>query len=667
MSRRRTLRIWLGLCGGLCAAAAAAAPEQPGLLDLSIEELSNVRITSASRIEESLHDTPAAVFVITADEIRRSGVTSIPEALRLAPGVEVARRSAHQWSISIRGFNSNLSNKLLVLIDGRSVYSPLFAGVFWDAQDTLLEDIERIEVIAGPGGTLWGANAVNGVINIITRSAEDTAGGYAELLAGNQERLIAGWRQGGTIAGRVSARGFLKHVDRDSSEATSGDDAVDAMQMSRAGFRLDWNAAQTDRFMVQGDAYTGENDGIFNDSFTIGTLPAGTFRDNVDISGASLLGRWNRKLAEDSELRLQLYFDHTRRDIPNVYDERRDTYDLDFQHRTRLDERQDLVWGLTYNASHDRIDNSQFASFIPASRTVQRYGAFIQDRIALLPDRLILTVGSKFSDNDYSGFEYQPNVRLAWRLARRQTLWTAVSRAVRIPSRLDDDLLLTVPVSAPGNPIPFYFIVEGRNDVESEELVGYEMGYRFQQGERLSFDLAAFYNEYDSLQTNEPDPPISVLVPPLPHIIVPSHLANNMSGDSAGGTIVANWRPFPRWRMRLQYSYVDLDLETIAPSLDVNSPNVAGNSPRHQVAVHSFVDLSGDLSLYAGVRYVDELPNQNVDSYVATDINLSWRFSPNGAASLAVQNLADDTHPEFAAGSGQLVERSVYLKLNWHF
>ncbi|MEX0734846.1 MAG: TonB-dependent receptor [Steroidobacteraceae bacterium] len=664
----KNLHKWQVLAvGALAACGASAQPNASELLDLSIEELANLRITSASRIAENLRDTPASVFVITADEIRRSGVTSIPEALRLAPGVEVARRSAFEWSISIRGFNGNLVNKLLVMIDGRSVYSPLFAGVFWDVQDTLLEDIERIEIISGPGGTLWGANAVNGVINIITRQAQDTQGGYGELLGGNEEQLIAGFRYGGTIGERVSARGFVKHLERDSTMASSGDEAVDAMRMSRAGFRFDWNVAKADHFMVTGDIYQGETDGIFNEDFTIGTLPAGTFRDVVDISGANLLGRWERSLGNDSDLRLQLYYDHTERDIPNTFGEIRDTFDLDFQHHLPLGERHDFLWGLTYRESSDSIRNTQFASFEPPSRTTRRYGAFFQDRIALLPERLYLTVGSKFGRNDYTGFEHQPSVRLSWRPDGRQTLWSAISRGVRIPSRLDDDLVLTIPLAAPGNPIPFYVVVNGSDDFRSEELLAYEAGYRFQQNENLSFDVALFHNEYDNLLTNEPNAPIIVLVPPLPHIVVPSHLDNNMQGNSIGGTFITNWQPLPRWRMRFQYAYLDLDLETVAPSQDVSSPTVTGNSPRHQVAIHSFLDLPHNFALYAGVRYVDELPNQGVDSYVATDINLAWRFRPNVEASLAVQNLTDDTHSEFEGGSGNLVERSAYLKLDWSF
>jgi len=665
-STRRTLACLLVLCG-LFGRAGIVQAAGSDLLDLSIEELANLRITTASRIEESLHGTPAAVFVITGDEIRRSGVTSIPEALRLAPGVEVARRSASEWSISMRGFNSDLSNKLLVLVDGRSVYSPLFAGVFWDVQDTLLEDIERIEVISGPGGTLWGANAVNGVINIITRRADATTGGYGEVLGGGEDRVIAGFRHGGTIGERVAARAYVKYVDRDSTEAASGDDAVDALRMARAGFRLDWEAAQADRFMVEGDVYEGRTDGIFDDTFTIGTLPAGTFRDEVELSGAFLVATWERKSGPDSDFRVQTYYDHTRRDIPNTYDERRDTIDLDFQHHLSPGERQDLLWGLNYRRSSDHIGNTTFATFTPASRTTHRYGGFLQDRIALLPERLFLTIGSKFGHNDYTGFEYQPNVRIAWHPDERQTLWSAVSRGVRIPSRLDDDLLLTIPLSAPGIPFPFYVVVNGSNQFESEKLLAYEAGYRLQAGKYLSFDIALFHNEYDDLLTNEPDAPIIVLVPPAPRIILPNHLDNNMKGESSGGTFFANWQPLTAWRLRLQYSYLRLDLETVAPSQDVSSPNMAGNSPRHQVAVHSFMDLPHAFELYSGLRYVDHLPNQEVDSYVAADVNVTWKFGPRSSVSLAVQNIFDDTHPEFEFGNGNLIERSAYLRLQWTF
>jgi iron complex outermembrane recepter protein len=671
ISRDSWLLATLAACASLMTAplgagTACAQSDAEELLDLSIEELANLKIRSASRIEENLRDTPAAVFVITADEIRRSGVTSIPEALRLAPGVEVARHGSAGWSISIRGFNSgDLANKLLVLVDGRSVYSPLYAGVFWDVQDTLLEDVERIEVISGPGGTLWGANAVNGVINIITRQAGDTLGGFAELLAGDEDRLIGGFRYGGQVGDAAHARFYVKHVDRDGTLTGTGSDAFNDAHMTRAGFRVDFDRGDSDRFAVHGDVYQGANDGLFPDSFIIGTLPAGTIRDDVDLAGANVVSRWERDLGEASSLQLQLYYDRTKRDIPNLYDETRDTIDLDFQHRLPLGSRHDFLWGLTFRQSRDGIENTTAASFDPPSRSNDRYGAFFQDRIAIRDD-LDLTLGTKVGHNEFTGSEHQPSLRVAWHPGRH-TLWASASRAVRIPSRLDDDLVLTIPFVVPGFPAPVYIVVEGRDDFRSEELFALESGYRLQASETLSFDVALFHNEYDRLQTIEPGTPIFALDPPLPHVLVPHHLDNNMRGDSVGGTIFANWQPRSRWRMRAQYAYLDLDLETSPGSLDIGGVAVAGNSPRHQAALHAFLDLPRDFSLYGGLRYVDALPSQGVDAYLATDVNLEWRLRPNAAVSLAVRNLTDDTHPEFGGGLGSLIERSVYLKLVWSY
>ena len=656
----------LAAIGLALSAGAGAEPDASELLDLSIEELANLKIRSASRLEESVRETPAAVFVITADEIRRSGVTSIPEALRLAPGVEVARRNTYEWSISIRGFNGDLSNKLLVLIDGRSVYSPLYAGVFWDAQDTLLEDVERIEIISGPGGTLWGANAVNGVINILTRQARDTTGGYGELLGGNEDRMIGGFRFGGEIGKRGHARAYVRHVDRDSSRAMTGGTAVDDAQSSRAGFRADWDTSAADRLTATGDVYAGTAEGIFPEKFTIGTVPTQTIRDEVSISGANLLGRWQRNLGVDSDLQLQFYVDRTKRDVPNIFDETRDTLDLDFQHRLPVAGRHDFLWGLTFRQTRDGIGNTTIVRFEPASRSTERYGAFFQDRVALVADELDLTIGSKLESNEYTGFEYQPSLRLSWHPDHRHTVWGALSRAVRIPSRLDDDLLLTVPFEFPGSPLPVYVVVEGRDDFQAEELVAAEAGYRFQPSDVLSLDVALFHNDYEKLQTVEPDPPFVVTDPPA-HLIIPAHLDNGMRGNSVGGTVAANWQPRARWRVRLQYSHIDLDLQTTAGSQAAGSPSTAGNSPRHQAAAHAFVDLSRDVTLYAGLRYVDELPSQGVDAYVAADVNVQWALRPDFAISLAIRNLADDTHPEFGSSGASLIERSAYLKLDWSF
>jgi iron complex outermembrane receptor protein len=631
------------------------------LVDLSLEDLGNIQITSVSKRMEPMMTTAASVFVITRDDIVRSGVTSIPEALRLAPGVEVARRNAHAWSISIRGFNRDLANKLLVLIDGRSVYSPLYAGVFWDAQDTLLEDVERIEVISGPGGTIWGANAVNGVINIITRSAADTAGTYAEVGGGVEERGFAGFRYGRELGDSSAVRTYVKYFDRDSSELLSGEDAADDWQMARAGFRADWQRSTSDQFRLQGDIYRGEKTGEFLADFTVGTLPSGTFRDEIDFSGGNILLQWKRQLKEGADFRFGAYYDRTHRDIPNTYDETRDTLDADFQHHFTLGERHDLLWGLAFRLTSDDLENTIFATFEPASRTDRTYSLFLQDRIELREDRLDLTAGSKFEVNDYTDFEWQPNVRLTWQISDRQASWFAVSRAVRIPSRLDADLRLTAPLSIPTLPFPVYITVNGSDAFESEELMAYESGYRLRANDRLYFDVSAFYNEYDHLQTTEPEAPVLVLPS---HILLPNALANNMHGESRGGTLTLSWQAAETWRLRFNYAYLDLSLRNSPASQDVNSTTIAGNSPRHQFAIFSFLDFLDDFSLYTAVRYVDELPALSVDNYIALDLSLRWQLADHFTLSLTGRSLEDSGHAEFGPGVPE-VERAVFAKLAW--
>jgi iron complex outermembrane receptor protein len=650
---------WLAACYG------AAAQDVAELLDLSIEELATLRVTSVSRLEESLSDAPASIFVITAEEIRRSGVTSLADALRLAPGVEVARRGTQEWSITIRGFNSDLANKLLVLIDGRSVYSPLYAGVFWDVQDTLLEDVERIEVISGPGGTLWGANAVNGVINIITRSPADTEGAFVELGGGNEERGFAGFRYGGTLGKDIAARAYVKYFDRDSSEQIGGGDGIDGSHLAQAGFRTERQSGESSHFTLQGDVYGGASAGVFRDAFTLGTLPAGSTEGESDVAGANVLGRWDRDL-DNGDLTLQIYYDYTRRDIPNTYKESRDTFDIDFQHHWALGDRNDVLWGVGFRRSSDELDNTLFASFEPASRDDQTWSAFFQDKIELVNERLFLMLGSKFEDNDYTGFETQPNVRLSWRIDERRTFWTAASRAVRIPSRLDSDLRLTLPFPIPGIPFPVYVTAAGNPDIDSERLTAYEAGYRMQAGDALSFDLAVFHNDYEDLQTVEPQMPIFVLVPPLPYILLPNLLDSRMTGESSGATFFANWQPAARWRLRFQYSRFDLDLETEPGSLDPQRPNLTGNSPEDQLGIYAFAELPRNLSLYTGIRYVDELPNQAIESYTAVDVNLAWQPRERMRASIAVQNLNDSRHLEFRDGANQ-IERSASIKVTFSF
>jgi iron complex outermembrane receptor protein len=643
-------------------AALAQAPPSP--FDLSIEELGQLRVTTVSRRAEAQSEAAASIYVITAEDIRRSGVTSIAEALRLAPGVEVARNGAAEWTVSIRGFSSDLSNKLLVLIDGRSVYSPLFAGVFWDVQDTLLSDVERIEVVSGPGGTLWGANAVNGVVNIITHSARDTQGTFVELGGGNEEEILSGLRHGWEIGGTLAARAYVKYVERDAAELASGAAATDAWRMGRAGFALAWNPTPDDSVNVRADAYTGRHSALIRGDYTVGTLPAPSTPGRIDLDGRSVVVSWRRAIATDASLGAQFYYDYTDRQIPGSFNEARDTLNLAFQHDLPDRGRHDLQWGGELRSTEDDIGNTLFATFMPASRSDQTASAFIQDRIELRDERLYLTFGAKIEHNDYTGAEQQPNVRLAWLPSDRHTVWGAVSRAVRVPARLNADLELFAPIG-PLQGLPFYANVRGSDEFDSEEVTAYETGYRLRVNERLSFDLALFDNHYDRLQTQEAGPLTAVPGPPA-YFVVQATLDNLLDGETYGGTLAVNWQPVPWWRLQLHYAHLEMDLIREPGSRDTSAANLAGNSPEDQAAVRSYIELPGDFSLYAGVRYVAELPNQRVPSYTAVDASLEWQ--PSGRplrVTLTVHNLNDDRHLEF--GGDTLIERSAFVRANWVF
>jgi iron complex outermembrane receptor protein len=654
--------VW-GFVAALAAHAGAAAQSEPSLFDLSIEELGGLRVTTVSRRDEVQREAAASVYVITAEDIHRSGVTTIPDALRLAPGVEVARNGSNEWTISIRGFSSDLSNKLLVLIDGRSVYSPLFAGVFWDVQDTLLADIDRIEVVSGPGGTLWGSNAVNGVVNIITKSASETQGTFTELLAGDEEELTAGFRHGWRIGDALSARVFVKHFERDAAQLESGAPAVDGWQMGRAGFALEWQASDRDRVDVRADAYAGEEDALIRGDFTVGTLPGPSTPGTIDVSGRSVLVNWRRSLADDASFGLQFYYDYTDRQIPHSFSEARDTASLYWQHDVRDVGRHDLSWGVEARTTQDDIVNSLFSTFMPPSRTDDTFSLFVQDRIELRRDKLFLTVGTKLEDNNYTGSEYQPNLRLLWLPNDRQSVWGAVSRAVRVPARLNTDLELFAPVGELQE-LPFYVNVFGSDAFVSEEVLAHEAGYRLQLNDRLSFDLAVFSNDYDFLQTQEltgfgpqPGPP--------PYIVLSATLGNGMEGDTYGGTLAVNWQPFAPWRLQFSYAHLQMDLALQPGGGDPGALNVAGNSPQTQIGVRSYLELPGDFSLYTGARYVDELPAQNVPSYTAVDAGIEWQRPGRPLmVSVNMQNLNDARHLEFGT---TYIERSAYARATWMF
>ena len=623
------------LAGGMllapCLAFGITNEETVDLSHMSIDDLANIEISSVSKKKESLSAAAAAVFVITQEDIRRSGYTSVPEVLRLAPNLQVARIDASQYAITARGFNENTTNKLLVLIDGRTVYTPLFSGVFWDVQDVMLQDIERIEVISGPGGALWGSNAVNGVINIITRSAHATQGTLLNAGVGTEERGGAA-RYGGKLNDNTAFRVYAKGFERDGTERANGTDAHDRWHKQQAGFRLDSDDAG-DKFTLQGDLYDGESDQRVGSDKT--------------FSGMNLLGRWNHALGGDDSLQVQTYFDRTRRDYPGLFREQLDTYDLDIQHRFRWRQGHDIVWGGGYRVMEDSVENSASLAFLPTQRSLKLANLFGQDSIALA-DALKLTLGIKLEHNSYTGTETQPSARLAWKLDEKSLVWSSVSRAVRTPSRIDAEFF--VPANAP-------FRLIGNEDFESEELIAYEVGYRADPTAKLSFSVSAFYNDYDKLRSVELSPG------GLPFV-----LGNKMRGNTYGVEMWGNYRVNDWWRLSAGYNYLKKDLELASDSSDTSSLDNSETDPRYQFSLRSSMNLPRNVELDLTLRSVGGLSSSEVPSYTELDARLGWMITKGVSLSVSGFNLLDREHPEFGSlPTRSEFRRSVYMEVSWQF
>ncbi|MGH8692302.1 MAG: TonB-dependent receptor plug domain-containing protein, partial [Burkholderiales bacterium] len=591
------------------------------------EELANLEITSVSRRAERLADAPASVFVITGDDIRRSGVTSLPEALRLAPNLQVARVDARQYAISARGFNNTIANKLLVLIDGRTVYTPLFSGVFWDAQDVFLEDVERIEVISGPGATLWGANAVNGIINVITRRASETPGILAFGGTGNRESGV-GARYGTRLAANGSFRIYGKAFDRENTVRANGTDVADGWDNAQAGFRADWGTAASG-FTVQGDAYHA----------TIDQTAPGDIR----LSGGNLLARWARQFSSANRLQVQGYLDHADREIPGTFSERLNTFDLELHHAWQAIAGHLLTWGGGYRRSRDRVGNSAALAFLPAERNLSWWNLFAQDEIELRRN-LRFTAGAKFEHNPYTGYEFLPSARLAWKPDERRMVWSAVSRAVRAPSRIDRELF------APANPP---FVVAGGPDFRSEISKVFEFGYRAQPSALASYSLTAFHSIHDHLRSVEPIGGGT------------SVLANKMEGKTTGMEAWGSFQATGTWRLSAGMLLLDQDLRPKEGSADSNVA-AAGNDPNRQFALRSSLDLPGRQELEVMVRHMGRLPRPEVADYTAVDARYAVRLLQDLELSLTAQNLFDRRHPEFgSAATRSEIERGFFFKVKW--
>jgi iron complex outermembrane receptor protein len=660
--RRRAAASRLAGCVLVLCPFAAAQTQDRDLKGLSLEQLGNIEVTTVSKEPVTIARTPAAIYVITQEDIRRSGVTSIPEALRLAPGVDVERIDSVKWAIGIRGFTSRLSRSVLVLIDGRSVYSPLFHGVYWEVQDTLLEDIDRIEVIRGPGGSIWGANAVDGVINIITKKAKDTRGGLVSAGGGNVDQASLDARYGGgdkNLSYRVYGKGF----DR-GPEYHSDNRNFDDWRRFQTGFRADWDATVRDSLTLQGDFY----DGVAGESTRIVSLSppsANVVNSNAFLAGGNILGRWQRTFSGTSDLQIQTYFDRVNRRQASQA-EYRNTFDLDLVHRFALASAHEFTWGFGVRLSQGWVPAVvPTYVFSPDKRTDHLYTGFLQDEVALVPERLSFTAGVKIIHSAFTGFDAEPSGRLLWTPTARQSFWGAVTRAVRTPSDVED--YLTSTTAAPGSPLSFNRTT-GNGTFTSETLIGYEAGYRQLVHAKFSVDLAAYYNQYHHLLSLEPDSPFTETSDGYTYIVHPFVNGNGLTGDTKGFELIANWKPYSWWRIQPSYAFLDMNLSRAPYSRDANTvSNTEGSSPQHQIGIQSYLDLGKKVEFSQAFRYISALPAQQVSSYATMDARLSWRLSPAVDVAITGQNLFQPRHFEFGGDPGPLVgiRRSVFASVTW--
>jgi iron complex outermembrane recepter protein len=606
----------------------AQAPTGRSLGELSLDELANIEVTSVSRRAEVLADAPAAIFVITAEDIRRTGVTSLAEALRLAPNLQIARIDAGQYAITARGFNGLAANKLLVQVDGRTIYTPLFSGVFWDQQDLLVEDIDRIEVISGPGATLWGANAVNGVINVITRPARDTYGSLASVGAGNRQQLAA-FRYGGAL-GSGHVRGYGKLTNLEHNWQANGNPVRDGRRWLQAGFRTDWGD-ESHGITVQGDAYSVRTE----DRGNAGAISIG----RADLTGANLLTRWTRRLTQASGLHLQAYVDHAERDERILFQPKSDLVDVEMQH-TIANGRHQVVWGGGHRYARDDVQDGFLVGFRPTHRHLNSSNVFGQDSIQLHA-RLELTGGIRLDRNDYTGWEFQPDARLAWKPSPEQLVWAAVSRAVRAPARFDRDVIR-----------PLGGVFGGPNFV-SEVANVLQAGYRARTAGVLTWSLTAFHHDWTHLR--------SATAPPV-------FLENKIYGPAYGLEAWATWQPFSVWRLSGGATVLRKDLRLQADSTDLQgtrNPQLA-NDPEEQWMIRSSLNPWRNHDVDATLRRVGDLPNPLVPAYTALDLRYAWRVHPQLEISVTGQNLTDRRHPEFNALPGRSeFERGVFFGATW--
>lgn len=654
----------------VCILAAADATSPQGTVDqdlknLSLEELGNIQVTTVSKEPEEIWNTPAAIYVITQEDIHRSGARSLPDILRLAPGVEVAQLDSSKFSVGIRGFGTRLSRSVLVLIDGRSVYTPLFAGVYWEMQQTQVEDIARIEVIRGPGGTIWGPNAVNGVINIITKRSQDTHGVLVSAGGGNYEQGFLDFRYGGGNTDGFNYRVYGQGFNRGPQFHPDGRN-FDDWRSAQFGFRTDWSHGKNDSFTVQGDYYktiSGQKLGV-----SLFDPPQITNQEaNIDLLGQNVLGRWKHRF-QKSDIQVQAYWDRTHRADLN-FEEVRNTFDLDFIHHINL-KRNDFIWGASVRTSPSRYTQViPTVDFEPHNQAYNLFSGFLQNQFSIVPNRFSITLGSKLEYTSLSGFDAQPSARLLWTPSSHQTVWAAVTRAVRTASRIEDNFqfnALAVPA------IPLYIRLIGDGNFVSEKMLGTEFGYRGTLTSKFFIDVATFYNQYGGLLSVENLPPMVETSPTPPHLVLPIFLRNGLDATTMGAELGPVWQPTERLRLRAAYSYVNIDMRHKSWSNDASTiQQTEGSTPHNTLVLEGTANLPKNFDLDLTYRFTGVLgytgiaAYPKVPSYSTMDARIGWRAGRDFEVSLVGRNLLQPYHFEFAGDPGPLVgiKRSLYVNV----
>lgn len=642
-----------------------AAQQPEDLASLSLEQLMNIETTAGKKIQ-TLGDIPAAVFVISGEDIKRGGYRNLPDALRLAPGVQVAQINASQWAISIRGFNAPYSNKLLVLVDGRVVYTSSFGGVFWDVQDLLLEDVERIEVIRGPGGTLWGENAVNGVINVITKAADATQGAFADAGVGSIDGGFVGTRYGGTIGGAGDYRVYAKYFHRSyDAGARAG---AESLEQARGGFRLDWRTSPDDTLSFQGGGYSSSSTLNVRDPALVPPFSVVAQRD-FEMDGGNVQAQWVRRYAGGADIRLRADLERTRRNSPHLVDHRT-TSTVDLQHHVQASRRHDVVWGAAYAVSSDRMNGSFRLAFEPAEQTFVVKSGFVQDDITLIPRRLRVVAGTKILHNTYTGWEQQPNARVLWTPGEDRSLWFAVSRAVRLPTRVEEGFRLNAAVQPiPVPPGLLLIRLQGTPGVGSERVTAHELGYRMQVTAPWFVDLAVYRNTYSRLSVSVPTgTPFLEINPGPPHLVQAIGFSATGSGHSEGAEIFSRWQSAGPWRVSGSYSWFHMKVSPLNLHNDNLNP---GLNPTHRAGVQADFDLPHRVQWNLGVSHTSRLGATGVPAYTRVETRVAWRLRESLEVELAAQNLLDASHVEWlpVGGGGThetlAVPRSVVVRASW--